>query len=148
MFRSKDCRGGRRHFCLLTLSTLLLLISSVAGAVAATAAVRYKADSKVWVLETDRTSYVMGVDEVEQVQNLYWGKRLIRDEDFSPALLKGEYVFNYREGRRGDEYPGWGGLRYPRAVEFEEPCLKVTLADGTRDVVLKYVSHEVSSDTL
>jgi alpha-galactosidase len=90
----------------------------------------------------------MGLDELDQVQNLYWGKKLLRDQDFSPALLRAEYVFAYREGRRGEEYPGWGGIRYPRAVEYEEPCLKVTLADGTRDVVLKYVSHEVRSDTL
>ena len=41
-----------------------------------------------------------------------------------------------------EEYPGWGGLRY------NEPCVKVTLADGTRDLVLDYVSHEIRGDTL
>jgi alpha-galactosidase len=41
-----------------------------------------------------------------------------------------------------EEYPGWGGLRY------NEPCVKVTLADGTRDLVLGYVSHEIRGDTL
>jgi len=41
-----------------------------------------------------------------------------------------------------EEYPGWGGMRYT------EPCLKVSFADGVRDLVLKYVSHEVKGDTL
>jgi alpha-galactosidase len=128
---------------------MLLLCPSLQGAGGASAGiVRYVQDSKVWVLETERTSYVMGLDELGQVQNLYWGKKLVRDQDFSTALLKAEYVFDYREGRRGEEYPGWGGIRYPRATEYEEACLKVTLADGTRDVVLKYVSQEVSGNTL
>jgi len=35
---------------------------------------------------------------------------------------------------------GWNALH--------EPCLKVTLADGVRDLVLKYVSHRVKGDTL
>ena len=41
-----------------------------------------------------------------------------------------------------EEYPGWGGMR------FTEPCLKVTFADGVRDLVLKYVSHQVKGETL
>ena len=41
-----------------------------------------------------------------------------------------------------EEYPGWGGMRY------NEPSLKVTLADGTRDLVLTYGSHEIRGNTL
>jgi alpha-galactosidase len=33
-------------------------------------------------------------------------------------------------------------------MRYTEPCLKVALADGVRDLVLKYVSHKISGDTL
>jgi len=33
-------------------------------------------------------------------------------------------------------------------MRYAEPCLKVTLADGVRDLVLKYVSHEIREDSL
>ena len=41
-----------------------------------------------------------------------------------------------------EEYPGWGGTRYL------EPCLKLSRADGNRDLVLHYVSHEIQGNQL
>ncbi len=38
--------------------------------------------------------------------------------------------------------PGWGGPRY------YEPSLKITRADGDRDLVLHYVSHQIKGDDL
>ena len=35
-----------------------------------------------------------------------------------------------------EEYPAYGGLCY------HEPCLKMTFADGVRDVVLQFVSEK------
>ncbi len=92
--------------------------------------VRYLPERKVWALQTGVTSYVLGVNDRSELQNLYWGKNLTRDEDLAPG------------GGGFEEYPGWGGMRY------EEPCLKVTLADGVRDAVLKYVSHQIQGDSL
>src|SRR6185369_11385934 len=39
-----------------------------------------------------------------------------------------------------EEYPGWGGLN------FVQPALKLTFADGTRDLVLKYHAQRPISD--
>ena len=50
--------------------------------------------------------------------------------------------FDPRPNLVPEEYPGWGGAR------FNEPALKVTLADGVRDVDLLYVSHAIAGDTL
>ena len=36
-----------------------------------------------------------------------------------------------------EEFPVYGGLRY------KEHCLKVTFADGTRDVAYEYVNYEL-----
>ena len=44
-------------------------------------------------------------------------------------------IVRYQCEHHSDEYPGFGSAR------FYEPCLKATLADGTRDLVLQYVSH-------
>ena len=107
------------------------------------AQVRFLPAQKLWVLETDRTTYVLGINEQNSLQNLYWGKRLWRDEDLAPAHTQRENAsFDSRETNTNEEYPAWGGLR------FNEPCVKITLADGTRDLVLGYISHEIHGDTL
>ncbi len=104
--------------------------------------VRWIPASKLWVLDTARTSYVIGVNELNEIQSLYWGRKLTREQDLTPAHTAADYAFESREGMTTEEYPGWGGMRY------YEPCLKVALPSGVRDLVLKYVSHEIRGDTL
>jgi alpha-galactosidase len=105
-------------------------------------AVRFLPDKKVWILETQRTSYVVGINELNAVQNLFWGGKIQRDQDFDVARTWDDYSFENREGMTPEEYPGWGGMR------FNEPCLKVTFNDGGRDLILKYVSHQSEPNQL
>lgn len=42
-----------------------------------------------------------------------------------------------------DEYPGWNDT-----IRGTEPALKVNFSDGTRDLRLNYVSHEISGEEL
>ena len=121
---------------------MVLLSATMAKAALTAAPVRYVEESKIWVLETDHTSYVIGVNEQNVLQNLYWGKKITRDQDFLPAHTLEAFPFSSPYKRTPEEYPGWGAMRY------DEPCLKVTLDDGTRDLVLKYVSYKVNGDTL
>ena len=104
--------------------------------------VRWVAAKKLWVLETDHTSYVAGVNDQNIVQNVYWGAQIARDQDLPAARTAGEFAFESRDGLTTEEYPAWGGMR------FAEPALKATFADGVRDVVLQYVSHEATGETL
>jgi alpha-galactosidase len=104
--------------------------------------IRFLADRHVWILDAGSTTYALGVNEKHGVQQLYWGKHLTRPEELGAARTAEDYAFESREGMTAEEYPGWGGMR------FTEPCLKVTLADGVRDLVLQYVSHEVRGDEL
>ncbi len=107
------------------------------------APVRYLPDLKVWVLSTDRTSYTIGLNARNELQSLYWGEKLQSDYDLFAAHSRPEHAsFDSSETMTNNEYPGWGG-RY-----YNEPSLKVTLADGDRDLVLKYASHEIRGDTL
>jgi alpha-galactosidase len=131
--------------CLSALIVMALWAPAQRGAEAAMndAPVRYLPDLKVWVLSTDRTSYAVGLNERNELQSLYWGEKLATDHDFFPAHSRPEHAsFDSSETMTNNEYPGWGG-RY-----YNEPALKVTLADGDRDLVLKYASHEVRGDTL
>ena len=120
----------------------MFLLIPAASKAAPNAPIRYLPEAKIFILETNRSSYVFGVNEQNALQNIYWGKKITRDQDFATAHTPVDYPFESREGMANEEYPGWGGMRYT------EPCLKVTLADGVRDLVLKYVSHEVKGDTL
>ncbi len=107
------------------------------------APVRYVPDLRVWVLSTGRTTYVMGLNEREELQTLYWGGKLASDHDLSAARSRAEHAsFDSSETMTNLEYPGWGG-RY-----YNEPALKVTLASGVRDLVLKYAAQEIRGDTL
>ena len=119
---------------------LLLLILVTPVAMAQT--IRFDASRKIWFLSTRDTSYVLGINERNEVQHVYWGKRVSADSDFAPAHTAEAYSFETREGRTTGEYPAWGGMRYA------EPCLKVTFPDGNRDLVLKFDSQKISSDTL
>jgi alpha-galactosidase len=120
----------------------LFAVAAVTARADSRPSVRYLPDAKLFVLETGRTSYVLGVNDQNEVQLTYWGARLTRDADLEPARAAPWYSFESTAGLAPIEYPGWGGLR------FAEPCLKATFADGVRDLVLKYVSHEVQADRL
>lgn len=105
--------------------------------------VRYVPDLRIWILSTERTTYAVGLNEHDELQTVYWGAKLTSDHDLSPARLRPEHAsFDSSETMSNLEYPGWGG-RY-----YNEPALKVTLASGVRDLVLKFTSQEIHDDTL
>ena len=120
--------------------SLFVLVVVTPAAIAQT--IRFDASRKMWFLSTRGTSYVLGINEQNEVQHVYWGKRVAADNDFAPAHTAEAYGFETREGRTTEEYPAWGGMRYA------EPCLKVTFPEGNRDLVLKFDSQKISSDTL
>ncbi len=91
-----------------------------------------------WVLETAHTGYALGLNKTGLLVNRYWGLRLPYLEDYPPAPDMAEWAsFNGAEQLTPEEYPGYGGAKYI------EPCLKVTFADGVRDVVLRFDSADV-----
>jgi alpha-galactosidase len=119
--------------------TALLLMTSVGVA----QTIQYSESRRVWLIKTAHSSYAMGVDGQGELQHLYWGGPLWRIEDIPAAAEKHEISsFDPHQMYENEEYPGWGGPRY------YEPALKVTRADGDRDLVLRYVSHQAQGDQL
>ena len=89
----------------------------------------------VFRLDGGNTTYAFGVNERGELQQLYWGGRLGAQDAISPAHSDREWAsFDSSYNNTPQEYSGWGsGL-------FNEPALKITFADGNRDLVLHYVS--------
>ncbi len=123
--------------------------------------VTYNEEYKKFILDTRATSYCFGIDEENNLQHIYWGKKLLRVEDFpacrkigqtvgigknlrNPKQLRpSDFYYPYEAGKAviNEEYTGWGGLN------FVEPSLKITFADGVRDLVLKYHDHRLDHDS-
>jgi alpha-galactosidase len=122
---------------------LLFAATLLCSAALAQDSIRFIATKKLFVLDTNNSSYIFGVNEHNQLQHVYWGEKLWRDADLAPIRSAPEWAsFDGPATTTPGEYAGWGSNMYT------EPCLKVTLQDGDRDLVLRYVSHEIHGDTL
>ena len=103
---------------------------------AQTSNVRFDAGGKVFRLDGGGVSYVFGVNTRGELQQLYWGGRLGAADSFPQAKPMPEWAsFDSSYNNTPQEFAGWG------AGLFNEPALKVTFADGNRDLVLHYESH-------
>ena len=120
---------------LRTISRVVALLSVAAIASAQTAAT-YDPETRVFRLDGGNTSYVFGVNSRGELQQLYWGGRLAATDRVPKAMPVREWAsFDSSYTTTPQEYAGWG------AGLFVEPALKVTFADGNRDLVLHYESH-------
>ena len=90
---------------------------------------------QVFRLDGGNTTYAFGVNERGELQALYWGGRLSPRDTVPPAHSFPEVAsFDSPYTTTPQEYASWG------AGLFTEPALKVTFADGNRDLVLHFVS--------
>ena len=129
--------------CALALLVFFGLQTAKASAESGTATIRFDAATRVFRIDAADTSYVFGVNENQQLQSLYWGKRLGPDDSFPPAKAMPEAAaFDRPITTTPHEFVGWGGGLYV------EPDLKITFPDGNRDLVLKYVSNRIDGNQL
>jgi alpha-galactosidase len=110
-----------------TLSVLLLLILFAGGSA-------WAQNGQVFRLDGGNSTYAFGVNERGELQTLYWGGRLGPKDRLAPAHSYMEWAsFDSSYTTTPQEYAGWG------AGLFTEPALKVSFADGNRDLVLHFV---------
>ncbi len=89
----------------------------------------------VFRLDGGNATYAFGVNERGELQPLYWGGRLGVHDSLAPVHSFPEMAsFDSSYTTTPEEYAAWG------AGLFTEPGLKVTFADGNRDLVLHFVS--------
>src|SRR6202023_1550595 len=90
---------------------------------------------QVFRLDGGASTYVFGVNERGELQAVYWGGRLgAHDAMAAPHSMPEMASFDSPYTTTPLEYASWG------AGLFTEPGLKVTFADGNRDLVLHFVS--------
>ncbi len=125
-------------------SALCLSVSNFfAKAQAPTVNIQYDQSTKVFRIDAASTTYVLGINDRQEVQTLYWGKRLPDADHFASARsMPGIASFDPSIDTTPQEYVAWGGALYV------EPDLKVAFPDGDRDLVLKYVSHRIDGNCL
>lgn len=100
------------------------------------ATTHFDAAHKTFRLDGGGVSYIFGVNSLGQLQQLYWGSRLAATDGFSQtAPLTGWASFDSSPSDTPQEYAGWG------AGLYTEPALKVSFADGNRDLVLHYEDY-------
>jgi len=100
------------------------------------AAEPFDASAKVFRLDGGGVTYAFGVNAKGELEQVYWGGRVGATDRFAQAQAKPEWAsFDNSSNNTPQEYAGWGGGL------FAEPALKVTFADGNRDLVLHYQSH-------
>jgi alpha-galactosidase len=91
-----------------------------------------------WVLETNTTGYALGLNAAGLLTHRYWGARLPQPDDYPRAANPRAWAsFNNPAHLTPEEYPGYEDMK------FTDPCIKVTFADGVRDVVLRFESAEL-----
>jgi len=84
-------------------------------------------------LDGGNTTYAFGVNERGELQQIYWGGRIAAADPIPKASVEMEWAsFDSSYNNTPQEYAGWG------AGLYQEPALKITFADGNRDLVLHF----------
>jgi alpha-galactosidase len=114
-------------------STLATLASFISLSLLVTSSC-FGQSAQVFRLDGGNSTYAFGVNERGELQALYWGGRLSpRDTVPSAHSFPEVASFDSPYTTTPQEYASWG------AGLFTEPVLKVTFADGNRDLVLHFV---------
>lgn len=99
------------------------------------------AQDHIYILETARTHYVLGVDENGFSRHLHWGKKCAPgDYEIPPA--EDENSNHSACDAMQQEYTVFGGTMY------RPSALKVTFADGCRELELDFFGASYTDDTL
>ena len=109
--------------------------------------IKYDEKTKIFKLDTQTTSYVIGLADDKYVGHVYYGKKL-ESTDLAYLLRTDEPPFvpskNLREKVSFlDTYPmeySFGGTG-----DFRESCITVTTAEGQQGLDLTYVNHRIHS---
>ena len=124
-------------------ASLVVALFSLASSLAAQSAIRPIPDRAQWYLDTAESTYVIGINDRNMLQTLYWGPALPKDALLPKSKSSPERAsFDSAINTTALEYPAWGeGL-------YLEPALKVDSANGDRTTILIYDSAKVTTNQL
>jgi alpha-galactosidase len=134
----------RFHQQKVILGALLIVLANARTSLGQTQplSIQYEQASRVFRIDAADSSYILGVNDHQQLQTLYWGHRLAPGDQLPSAKATPGTGFDLPVSLTLQEFVGWGGGL------VVEPDLKVTFPDGNRDLVLTYVSNRILGNTL
>ena len=135
----------KASFGIILAMTSGLIAAGQGGSMTQTQAgsVTFDKTQQVFRLDGGNMSYAFGVNSRGELEQIYWGGRLAASDQIAqPVPRPGWASFDTSYSTTPQEYAGWG------AGLFVESALKITFADGNRDLVLHYVSHTIGTDGL
>lgn len=98
--------------------------------------ITFDMQEKKFSIQLPNASYFLQIDANGALRNLYWGKKITNSGDVMLEMPIADTSYSrtypYRE-----EYIARG------KASFDEPCILVEFADGTRDARLIYKSHNI-----
>lgn len=101
-----------------------------------------KVKGNVFLLNTCKTSYVMGIDSNGILSHLYWGRKIEQIDDFEFTPLVYQSGFHEVLDMTPEECSSFGMMRYT------ETSMKVRFSDGVRDFRYKVKEYEANGDIL
>ena len=127
----------------LRISLVSAICLGVASTLVAQTTIRSVPDRAQWYLDTGESTYVIGVNDQNMVQSLYWGPALPKDAVLPKAHSSPERAsFDAPINTTSLEYPAWGeGL-------YSEPALKIDAANGDRTAILVFDSAAIAADQM
>ncbi|MDC7677819.1 alpha-galactosidase [Asticcacaulis machinosus] len=129
----------RRRLCLALLSGAAILSMPLKSR----AQPAYNDRQKAFRLDGGGVTYAFGINTKGQLETLHWGGRLGDGDTLGPVTARGDHSsFDLAISVSPLEYSGFGGGM------VIEPGLKVACPDGSRDVVLTYLSHSLEGSTI
>jgi alpha-galactosidase len=97
----------------------------------------------LYILTTKQTAYALGINREGLLTHAYWGPALPYLNDYpAPPTPAAWGPFNNLAHLTAEEYPAWEDMK------FIEPCLKVSHADGVRDLSPRFDRAEYEGEML
>ncbi len=105
--------------------------------------IEYRAERHRWLLSTTNTAYAIQLTEQGQLLHLYYGAKLPFETDYPAPPAEGRLA-SFHAGR----YTWLAEISLPTGIFDTEPVLRPIFADGTRDLRLRYLTHEITETEL
>ena len=108
-------------------------------------AVQFNEDKKIFRLDTEKSTYLMGLTPEGYLGHIYYGDRLYRDaENYMLRMEEPPYTPSVNKREKSsflDSFP----MEYPTGGigDYRESCLNVRKEAGQMGCEIHYVSHEI-----
>ena len=105
----------------------------------------YNELNNTFILNSNKTSYILKVLESGHLAHLYWGKKLrtnnldyvIRQRNWGSFLANTDNQENFMLETIPQEYPGYG------CTDLRSPAVELQFEDGTTATDFRYVTHNI-----